>query len=173
MATESRSAPRESGLRANIRQAPEGRTRHLGATQDKYFVPESIKQAFADNGWDLNWKRDSVNGMRDVEHQVALSQNGWEPVQADQAPGMTPDGYAGAVTRHGAVLMCRPAYLSQQAEQEALDKARGQVRNNERRLGVADHGQLPRTPPRVARDFVPPSEAERRYMKAQTQVIPE
>ena len=158
-----RSDMRVNDARENLREEPARLTRRRTVTTDKFHIPEHLLK----EGWSYEWKRQTIMGQNDVEHQVMLSENHWTPVPASQMPGLMPADYSGAVTRAGMVLMARPDYLTTEAEQEILDMSRQRVRTQEQRLGLTDQGTLPRSKPNLSRSVSPLTAAERRAAQIQ------
>jgi len=165
MAPAPRTDIRPNDARENLREEPARLVRRRGMSTDKYYVPEHLKK----EGFSYEWHRFATAGMQDVEHQVMLAENHWQPVLAEEMPGMMPAGYKGAIERGGQRLMVRPSYLTEEAQQENLDAARARVRTQERRLGMAGRDELPRTPPKVSKGYEPLTAAE----KASVRTIPE
>lgn len=161
MSTDLKSTLRAGPVRGNLGEGEQRLVRRRGLNTDKFHVPEHLKKPELS----YEWHREMVAGQPDVEHQVQLAENHWRAVPASDMPGMMPDGYDGAVRRGGQVLMARPAYLTEDANQETLDIALGQVHNNERRLGQAPMDTLPRAAPRVSRDYLPPDAADMQARK--------
>lgn len=124
-------------------------SRRRSVNTDKFFIPDDLMR----DGLSYEWKRNEVMGQKDVEHQVMLVENHWQPVQASDMPGMMPSGYDGVVTRGGLVLMARPSYLTQEAQQEVVDISRQMVASQESRLGLSNQGQAPRVRPTVNRSY--------------------
>lgn len=160
--TQMREAMREAGIRENLREEPARLVRRRGMTSDKFYVPEELKKPELS----YEWKRETTMGQRDTEHQVDLASNHWRAVPATDMPGMMPADHTGTINRGGMVLMSRPKYLTEEATQEILDMANERIYTNSRRLGQSAPDQLPRTAPKVNRDYVPPSEGERRMMES-------
>lgn len=125
---------------------------------DTYFVPEHVKP----EGWDYNWKANSVTGQPMIAHQTMLQQNGWTPVPATRHDGMfMPAGYNGPIERDGLILMERPAILSEEARAEDARRAKNQVNVNQQELKenmprgfTTEHVGLPN---KVQSRFEPPS----------------
>lgn len=132
---------------------------------DKYFVPiERLNPELS-----YEWKRRTTMGMPDVEHQVMLSENHWQPVQAKDVPGLMPAGHSGAIERGGMILMSRPKYLTEEAEQETLDISMQRMRSQEQRLGLTEQGQLPRRGLKLNRSVSPLTAQD----KAASRIIPD
>src|SRR5690606_18695243 len=73
-------------------------------------------------GW--AWKRHTVYNAPDPTYQAALARDGWEPVMAENYPGVfMPVDYKGPVVIDGLMLMERPAALTEEARLEEKRKA--------------------------------------------------
>ncbi|HQT62535.1 MULTISPECIES: hypothetical protein [unclassified Acidiphilium] len=152
-----RSDLRDMDARENLREEPARLTRRHKNNTDKYYVPaDRLNPEMS-----YEWKRKSNMGALDVEHQVMLAENHWQPVQAADIPGMMPVGHEGAIERGGMILMSRPRYLTEEAEQEILDISTDRVRSQEQRLGLTEQGQLPRARPKISRSVAPLTKADR------------
>jgi hypothetical protein len=130
--------------------------RRRGVNQDKFYVPEALKKP----GMSYEWHTQTVLGQHQTEHQVGLAENHWQAVQADEMPGMMPADFHGAVERGGQVLMCRPDYLTEDAQQEIFDESQQRVKTQEQRLGLTGRDELPRTKPVLKRERSPLTKAE-------------
>lgn len=155
---------RANDVRENLREEPGRLTRRRHINTDKYAIPEQFKR----EGFSYEWKRRTNVGAVDMEHQVMLSENHWQPVQAKDMPGLMPADYDGVIERGGQILMCRPEYLTQEAYQEVLDISQERVRTQERRLGLTNQGEAPRTRPSINREYIPFTKADRVMAKGQT-----
>lgn len=152
-----RSEIRGTDARENLREEPARLVRRHKNNTDKYFVPpERLNPDLS-----YEWKRKATMGMADVEHQVMLAENHWQAVQACDIPGMMPTGHEGAIERGGMVLMSRPRYLTEEAEEEVLQISTDRVRSQEQRLGLTEQGQLPRQRPKIGRTVSPLTKADR------------
>lgn len=161
---------RDIEAREGLRESPEKRlTRRRHSGSDKFSIPARFLN---DPDVSYEWKRTAIVGMPDHEHQIDLRENHWQPVMAADMPGMMPSGYEGAVERAGMVLMRRPRYLTEEATEENLDIARRQVQHNERKLGITDHGTLPRTKPTLSREIGPVSASDRKSVASRV-ALPE
>lgn len=146
-------------MRGDIRSAPQGLIRQRRGHIDPFELPKEIIGAFTSAGWSLEWKRDTVFGEKDVSYASALLENHWESVNADEIPGVMPKGHNGAITRDGLMLMKRPSYLTQDARDEELDAAVGQVRRKEAQARETPAGTLTRdhqtVPHRIVKETGP------------------
>lgn len=115
--------------------------------QDKFHIdPRSIP-----DGWSYEWKRASVYGQPDPDHQINLRANHWRPVPLERHPNMMPPGHTGHIQKDGQVLMERPLYLTHDAQREDYQIAMDQVRRKEEQIGHAPAGQFTRDDPAVRR----------------------
>lgn len=131
---------REAALRAEqIRDRMRNNENNLDH-YDEFFIDPRV----VPDGWDYNWKRLEIAGMKDPAYEVELLQAGWEPVDASRHPDMVPPGYKGAITKKGMILMERPSEISNLAKQRELSTAREAVAAKERALGLAPNGQFER-----------------------------
>ena len=95
-------APVNRGLREAAIRAQELRDRMRNNAVDPtmhddfYIDPRNIPE-----GWDYNWKRESIAGQTDQEHMIEMRSAGWEPVDARRHPDLVPTGYTGAIRKIG------------------------------------------------------------------------
>lgn len=146
-------------VHAALREAPTGATRSRKGNVDKFELPESVIMRFKEAGWSLEWKRHTVVGQPDPSYEVALAENAWENVMADEIPGFMPKGMGGAIIRDGLQLMKRPLYLTQEARMEDANLAIDSIRRQEAKLGQTPPGQLtrdhPTARPKVGKSYEP------------------
>lgn len=90
-----------------------------------------VDPALIPDGWCYEWKRESVYGWEDKQHQVKLNLNGWTPVPASRHDGlfMSP-GHDGPIRREGMILMEIPQALKDEALREERKKANDQLRGS-------------------------------------------
>lgn len=100
-------------------------------------------------GTTYEWKRQTVYGMRNPGYEVALAENGWEPVPVSRHRGFMPPGWKGSIERDGLILMERPAYLTEEARQEDQMMARENLRAQMGQNSQAPQGTLSRDHPAV------------------------
>lgn len=136
-----RAKPRPDAPREETRTAPreERLQRRRRKVDDRFAIDLSI----VPRGYVYQWKRASVYGQPDVQHQVDLRENGWRPVPSVRHPNMMPDGATGAIEKDGMVLMERPEYLDQEARDEDYNLARAQLDRKNSQLGVTPPGTIP------------------------------
>lgn len=99
------------------------------------------------------WKRLEVYGKDDKGYEAELARRGWVPVQADSHVGyFMPKSYHGPVIRGGQGLFAMPAVEYQRRARYQQLKARQQVEDQERVLGIAPTvGGVPTGPREHAR----------------------
>lgn len=154
--------PGSARLRAPVREPVREAPRDASPQGKRLVRKRRIDDPFHFNpriipdGVSYEWKRMSVYGQQDPEHQVNLRENHWRPVPASRHPELMPDGYdkQGAITRKGMVLMERPAYLTQEARQEDYEIARAEVSRKEQQLGSTPAGTMTRQHPSVERQMM-------------------
>lgn len=138
-------APVSRGLREAAIRAEELRDQMRNDNMDSsmydefYIDPRKIPE-----GWDYNWKRESIAGMTDQEHMIEMRGVGWEPVDAARHPEMMAIGYNGPVRRKGMILMERPSEITRIAMDRELATAREVVASKERALGLTPSGTFER-----------------------------
>lgn len=94
---------------------------------DQFF----IDPAMIPDGWHYEWKRESVYGWEDRQHQVRLHLNGWTEVPASRHDGIfMPPGFDGPIRREGQILMEIPLALHEEARREERKKANDQLRGS-------------------------------------------
>lgn len=127
-----------------------------GADKRFYMDPDSIP-----TGMDYNWKRITVKGEQDTEHQIDCAEAGWTPVPAERHPdkaGRKAEP-GSMIIRGGLVLMERPTELTREASDEDEGKAKDQLRTQFARLGQTDRGALPREVRKARHSFAGPDDA--------------
>lgn len=127
-------------------------TRRAGGTEDNPFF---IDPKVIPPGVTYEYKRHTTLGQVDEDHLIAMREMGWTPVPAKRHPHMTFEGGSakGHILKRGMILMERPVQLTQEARMEDNQRAKSQVRDQERRLGVAGQGQFDRTLAKTGRTF--------------------
>jgi hypothetical protein len=131
---------REAAIRAaELRSHLERNQGEIQQYDEFYIDPAKIPE-----GWDYNWKRYTVLGMKDDAYDVETTQNGWEPVDSSRHPEMMPIGHVGPIIRKEMILMERPSEISNMAKQRELYEARKAVADKEKALGLAPSGHFDR-----------------------------
>ena len=127
--------PKRDAQRA-AQRPPQRRVIYTGSNKfdlDRTRIPPNTAYA---------WKRVSIAGMQDEEHQILNEMNGWTPVPGNRHPELT--GSRGGdlpIIRGGQMLMEQPAEWEQ--ESRAVDEfaARNVVEEQVQRLGLASRRQ--------------------------------
>lgn len=146
---------REAAIRAEeLRNQMRGDSFDPSMHDEFYIDPRKIPE-----GWDYNWKRETIAGMTDQEHMIEMRGVGWEPVDARRHPEMMAIGYVGPVRRKGMILMERPSEITRIAMDRELATAREVVASKERSLGMTPSGTFERDSRRtgVNKSFEPMS----------------
>lgn len=108
---------------------------------DKYKFDRSI----IPDGWDYEWKRNTIYNAEDPAYQVSLAKMGWEPVPVKRHPEFMPYGFKGEnIERDGLILMERPAEITEKVQRRDYQIAANQVQQNIKQLNKADSGQFER-----------------------------
>jgi len=146
-----------SELRLNLREAEAGMVRNRKNNTDVFYVAQNVIDQFKEAGWSLEWKRHTVYGAEDRSYEIALKDNGWEPVTADELPHYMPDDYKGAIIRDGLQLMKRPQYLTDESRREERMAAQAAINGNLAKLGQSPNPEFnrnnPNVKPRVTKSF--------------------
>jgi len=131
---------REAAIRAEELRNQMRNDNFDASMHDEFYIdPRKIPE-----GWDYNWKRESIAGMTDQEHMIEMRGVGWEPVDARRHPEMMAIGYVGPVRRKGMILMERPSEITRIAMDRELATAREVVASKERALGMTPSGTFER-----------------------------
>jgi len=138
-------APVNRGLREAALRAEELRTQMEGNTLDPSMYDEFyIDPRIIPEGWDYNWKRESISGMTDEQHMIEMRSTGWEPVDTRRHKSMMPIGHSGAIRKKGMILMERPKEITSMAQDRELATARELVNQKEKALGLSPAGTFER-----------------------------
>jgi hypothetical protein len=138
-------APVTRGLREAALRAEELRARMNEDSLDPSMYDEFyIDPRKVPEGWDYNWKRESIAGMTDDQHMIEMRSGGWEPVDTRRHPDMMPIGHSGAIRKKGMILMERPKEITAIAQDRELSTARELVNQKEKALGIAPAGTFER-----------------------------
>jgi len=131
---------REASIRAEeLRAKMRGDSFDTSMYDEFYIDPRDIPE-----GWDYNWKRESIGGMTDEDHMIEMRSVGWEPVDARRHPEKMPTNYTGPVKKKGMILMERPKEISDMAKDRELATAREVVASKEKALGMSPSGTFER-----------------------------
>lgn len=94
-------------------------------------------------GWTYEWKTKTIKNWEWVDHQVALAQNGWEPVPASRHDGLImPRGYNGNIERGGQILMERDERLTAMARAAEKKAAWEPVKQSRQMAGMMKPNDL-------------------------------
>jgi len=138
-------APVTRGLREAAIRAEELRNKMRGEQFDSQVYDEFyIDPRVIPEGWDYNWKRESIAGQIDDDHLIEMRMAGWEPVDSKRHPEMMPIGYTGPIRKKGMILMERPLEITRMAQEREVSTAREVVAAKEKALGMAPAGTFER-----------------------------
>jgi hypothetical protein len=92
------------------------RNRNSASAINQYYIPDRLKE----DGWSLQWIRQSCYNKEDRSNLSSYSENGWSPVPGDRPGFKELFGAASgeAIIRDGLMLVERPAELTRQAKEE-------------------------------------------------------
>lgn len=142
---QAKEAPVSRGLREASLRAEEIRNKMRGEQFDSQVYDEFyIDPRVIPEGWDYNWKRESIAGQIDDDHLIEMRMSGWEPVDAKRHPEMMPTGYTGPIRKKGMILMERPMEITNMAQDRELSTAREVVAAKEKSLGMSPSGTFER-----------------------------
>jgi hypothetical protein len=102
-----------------------------------FDLPEEFIRQTAEDGYVLEWKRESTYGQPNDDYVSRLKDNGWEVVPASRLPGRFSAREEENYIRHqGMILMERRWELCEAARNEEHKKARAQVLMKHKSWGV-------------------------------------
>jgi len=102
-----------------------------------FDLPPEFIQRTAEDGYVLEWKRESTYGQPNDDYLSRLKDNGWEVVPASRMPGRFSARDDENYIRHqGMILMERRWELCEAARVEEAKKARSQVLMKQQSWGV-------------------------------------
>lgn len=131
---------REAELRAEeIRASMRDEEFEFREYNEFYIDPREIPE-----GWDYEWKRETIAGQPDEENMIEMARVGWRPVDAERHKNMMASGYKGPIRRKGLILMERPLVISNKFREKEANMARQAVLDKERALGLAPQGHFER-----------------------------
>ena len=131
---------REAALRAEELRAKMRDDQFDAQMYDEFYIDPRI----IPEGWDYNWKRETIAGQVDEDHLTEMRIAGWEPVDSRRHPNMMPPNYTGPVRRKGMILMERPLEITNMAREREVATAREVVAAKERSLGMSPGGTFER-----------------------------
>ena len=118
-----------------------GRRYKGGEMPNKFHIPEGD----IPSGTSYQWNNHTVFGQENASYSAYMQMQGWVPVPASRHPHLMPVGHEGPIIVDGQILMERPQELTNEALQEDLDRARGEVRAKEAQLyGPRPEGEFQR-----------------------------
>jgi hypothetical protein len=110
-----------------------------GTERDKYYAPPPPE------GWDYQWKLQSVMGQDDVDRIRQNEMNGWTPVPLSRHPELMPKGWTGeTISVGGLMLMERPKLFTDEAREDERRAAREAVLTKEMQMKEGRSGDLGR-----------------------------
>lgn len=139
-----------SEVRLNLRQAEEGLVRNRKNMVDVFAIGENFVKQFTEAGWSIEWKKHTVYGEADRSYEIALADNGWEPVTTDELPFFMPPEYKGSIIRDGLQLMKRPLYLTEESKREDRRAAQAAIDGNLQKLRGSPDPNFNRDHPNAA-----------------------
>lgn len=113
--------------------------------------PLAIDPRIIPQGMSYEWKRESMFGKPDGEHQIALRENHWRAVPASRHPELAQQGDE-VIRRRDTILMERPKYLTEEAQMEDLTEAMAPVQGMEEIMYGTKPGEMTRDHPSVRRN---------------------
>lgn len=111
-------------------------------TEDGQF---SIDPMRVPKGMTLEWKRKTLLGMEDKRNQVRAQQYHWQPVPHKDQPhilGHLEKDENAPIVVGGLVLMQRPTYLCQEAQNETITETKWQTDNQLDSLRLTSRDQV-------------------------------
>lgn len=146
-----------------------GNLRSGGARSDDITVPVRVQRRYRGGempnefhippeqippGTSYQWNNHTVFGQENPSYSAYMQMQGWQPVHSSRHPHLCPVGYEGPIIVKGQILMERPQELTNEALQEELDKARGEVSAKEEQLYGTPPGTLPRARANGSNEFI-------------------
>jgi hypothetical protein len=145
------SAPAPQPARPPVRPAQRPRLRDLAFLRedDDAGGPFQIDRSAIPDGMSYEWSRVTYAGKEDVRQQARRQRHQWTPVPKKRHPEIVGREAAerdpeGAIIVDGLMLMERPAFVTEEADDIRTAKARDRVRNQVKSLKLTPEGQLPR-----------------------------
>lgn len=117
---------------------------------DRFYYDEKLRP----NDVRYEWKKVSVMGQEDFQYQGACNRTFWKSVPASRHPEVRGDIAGETIIIGGLMLMERPEYLCQQAEQMFYDEAIQTEANNREKLKLPGSQQhMPRMVNKMSRSY--------------------
>lgn len=104
------------------------RSNRTNARQDQFDLPLSMVRDAEQNGYTYQWQPVTCYGQELPAQVNAMLENGWRAVPSLRCDGWYhPKGYQGPIVRDGQMLMERPIELTQQAINDGIRAAKGDL----------------------------------------------
>lgn len=94
----------------------------------------NIPSTLAPDGWEYQWRAQTVLGKDNRHHMLNLLRTGWRAVPATRHPFLMPAGYDGPIEVGGQILMEIPKVLADQRRVSDKREALDQLVMSEKRL---------------------------------------
>lgn len=104
----------------------------------------NIPSTLAPDGWEYQWRAQTVLGKDNRHHMLNLLRTGWRAVPASRHPWLMPAGYEGSIEIGGQVLMEIPKILADQRRATDKREAIDQVVTSEQRIHDTPANTAPR-----------------------------
>ena len=104
----------------------------------------NIPATLAPEGWEYQWRAQTVLGKDNRHHMLNLLRTGWRAVPASRHPWLMPAGYEGPIEVGGQILMEIPKVLAERRRDADKREALDQVMNSEKRLHETPANTAPR-----------------------------
>lgn len=127
----------EKEIRGSVKKSRRAKTEIV---DELYVDPSEIPDGFT-----VEWKRKSIYGKDDVQHQIGLEKDAWEYASPKDFPSLVGKRYTGNTVEHkDLVLMIRAKEITGEAIAEDRERAVGQVRTKMQEIGMAKAGEAQR-----------------------------
>lgn len=113
--------------------------------------PFNLDRRIIPEGYDYEWKCESIYGRPERVHMNELRENHWVPVPAARHPDMAEPGDSCIRLPSGEILMERPKYLSEEAHIEQIMEGLAPLQKQEEVLFGTRPGEMTRNHPSVRR----------------------
>lgn len=135
------------------------RKRKKGSRQeDVFWIPDDLRAQLEAQGLSYEFKRQTYFGKEEeADYHIGLAENAWEPLSLNSFPEfkkLLPKNWSkDTYEKRGQILMVRPMQLTEEARQEELVEARGQVKGQMASLKQAGPNEADRTLVKVKRSY--------------------
>ncbi len=146
--SDARASTRPAATRQAATRAPSPTSGERLTRRRRTSDPFEFDKRLVPAGYSYEWKRESVHGKPDAEHQIGLRENHWKAVPADRHPELAQQGDV-VIRRGGTILMERPKYLTEEAQMEDLGEAMSPIQQMEEIMFGTKPGELTRDHPSV------------------------